>query len=91
VNKFQGIDVVLRMDWISKYNGLIICAKKIVKLIASIGKDLEYLAKSLVTDKTTSNKIVLNQLDATSTKDRRTVSEFLHVFSKGVTKYVTRS
>jgi hypothetical protein len=34
----------------------------------------------LITDKATSNQIVLNHLDAASTLDIRTVSEFLDVF-----------
>jgi hypothetical protein len=34
----------------------------------------------LVTDKATSNRVVLNQLDAASTMDVRTVSEFLDIF-----------
>jgi hypothetical protein len=49
-------------------------------LTHSSGKELEYVAENLVTDKATSNKMVLNQLDAASTMDIRTVSEFLDVF-----------
>jgi hypothetical protein len=40
------------------------------------------VAENLVIDKATSNRIVLNQLDATSTMDVRTVSEFPNVFSE---------
>jgi hypothetical protein len=40
------------------------CAKKAVRLIASSEKELEYVAENLVTDKATSNRIVLNHLDA---------------------------
>ena len=76
----KGIDVILGMDWLSKHNGLIDCAKKAVKLTASTGKVLEYVAEALVTDKAASNRIVLNQLDVTSTQDIRTVSEFPDVF-----------
>jgi hypothetical protein len=74
--------VILGMDWLRKHNGLIDCAKKVVRLTPSNGKELEYAAENLVTDKATSNRIVLNQLDATSTLDIRTVSEFLDVFPK---------
>jgi hypothetical protein len=42
-------------------------------------KELEYVAEHLVTDKATSNRIVLNHLDAVSTLDIRTVFEFLDV------------
>jgi hypothetical protein len=72
----KGIDVILGMDWLSKHNGLINCAKKAVRLTPSSGKELEYVAENLVTDKAASNRMVLNQLDATSTMDIRTVSEF---------------
>jgi hypothetical protein len=41
---------------------------------------VEYVVENLVTDKAASNKIVLNHLDAASTLDIRTVSEFLDVF-----------
>jgi hypothetical protein len=59
---------------------MINCAKKVVRLTTSSGKELEYVAENLATDKVAVNKIVLNQLDATSTQDIRTVSEFLDVF-----------
>jgi hypothetical protein len=51
----KGIDVILGMDWLSKHNGLINCAKKAVRLAASNGKELEYTADNLVTDKAASN------------------------------------
>jgi hypothetical protein len=76
----KGINVILGMDWLSKHHGQIDCAKKAVKLIASNGKELEYVAENLVTDKAASNQMVLNQLDAASIMDIRSVSEFLDVF-----------
>jgi hypothetical protein len=76
----KGIDVILGMDYLSKHNGLIDCAKKAVRLTLSSGKELEYVAENLVTDKAASNKIVLNHLDAASTLDIRIVSDFLDVF-----------
>jgi hypothetical protein len=60
----KGIDVILGMDYLSKHNGLIDCAKKAVRLTLSSGKELEYVAENLVMDKAASNKIVLNNLDA---------------------------
>jgi hypothetical protein len=68
------------MDLLSKHNGLIDCAKKVVRLTPSSGKELEYVAENLITDKAASNKIMLNHLDAASTLDIRTVSKFLDVF-----------
>jgi hypothetical protein len=72
--------VILGMDWLSKHNGMIDCAKKAVRLTPSSGKELEYVAENLVTDKAASNRIVFNHLDATSTLDIRTVSEYPNVF-----------
>jgi hypothetical protein len=59
---------------------MINCAKKAVRLTTSSGKEMEYVAENLVTDKAASNQVVLNQLDTASTMDVRTVSEFLDVF-----------
>jgi hypothetical protein len=41
---------------------------------------MEYVVENLVTDKAASNRVVLNQLDAASTMDVRTISEFPNVF-----------
>jgi hypothetical protein len=49
-------------------------------LTTSSGKELEYVVETMITDKATSNQIVLNHLDAASTLDIGTVSEFLDVF-----------
>jgi hypothetical protein len=42
--------------------------------------ELEYVAENLVMDKAASNIMVLNQLDAASARDIRTVFEFPDVF-----------
>jgi hypothetical protein len=49
------------------------------------GKELEYVAENLVTDKVASNRMVLNQLDAASTMDIRIASEFSDVFPEELT------
>jgi hypothetical protein len=72
--------VILRMDWLSKHKRMINYAKKAVKLTSRNGKEMEYVAENLVTDKAAFNRVVLNQLDAASTMDVRTVSEFPDVF-----------
>jgi hypothetical protein len=72
--------VILEMDWLSKHNGLIDCAKKEVRLTTRSGKELEYVAEDLVIDKAASKRIVLNHLDAASTLDIQAVSEFPDVF-----------
>jgi hypothetical protein len=87
----KGIDVIFGMDWLSKHIGLINCAKKAASLTPSSGKGLEYVVENLVTDKATSNRIVLNHLDAVSTLDIRIVSEYLDVFSRRIARYATGS
>jgi hypothetical protein len=72
--------VILGMDWLSKHNGLIDCAKKAVRLTPSGGKELEYVVENLVTDKVAFNRIVSNHLDVVSTLDIRTVFEYPDVF-----------
>jgi hypothetical protein len=74
--------VILGMDWLSKHNRLIDYAKKAVRLTSSSGKELEYVAEKLVTDKATSNRIVLNHLDVASTLDIRTISKYSDVFQE---------
>jgi hypothetical protein len=76
----KEIDVILGIDRLSKHKGMINCAKKAARLTTSSGKEMEYVAKNLVTDKAASNRVVLNQLDPASTMDVRTVSEFLDIF-----------
>jgi hypothetical protein len=68
--------VILGMDWLSKHDGLIGYAKNAVRLTPSSGKELEYVAENFITDKVPFNRIMLNHLDAVSTLDIRTVSEF---------------
>jgi hypothetical protein len=72
--------VIHGMDWLSKHNRLVDCAKKAIRLTPSSGKELEYVAENLVMNKAASNRIVLNHLDATSTLDIKTVSKYLDIF-----------
>jgi hypothetical protein len=47
----KGIDVILGMDWLSKHEVLIDCAKKSIKLTTSDGKELEFITELVVTAK----------------------------------------
>jgi hypothetical protein len=60
----KGIDVILGMDWLSKYKVLIDCAKKSVKLTTPEGKEMEFVAEPLVTAEGVANRAKVNQLDA---------------------------
>jgi hypothetical protein len=49
-------------------------------LTPSSGKELEYVAENMVTNKAASNRTMLNHLGVTSTLDIRIVSEYPDVF-----------
>jgi hypothetical protein len=60
----KGIDVILGMEWLSKCNALIDCAKKSVKLTTLDGKELEFVIEPVVTANRAANRAKVNQLDA---------------------------
>jgi hypothetical protein len=76
----KGIDVILRMVWLSKHKVLIDCAKKSVKLSTPDGKELEYVTEPVVTAKGAANRVMLNQLDASQGPKVPVVNEFPNVF-----------
>jgi hypothetical protein len=57
-------DVILGMDWLSKYKVLIDCAKKFVKMTTTEGKEMEFIAEPVVTAKGVANCVKVNQMDA---------------------------
>jgi hypothetical protein len=76
----KGIDVILWMDWLSKYKVLINCAKKSVKLTTLEGKEMEFVAEPVVTTKGVANRAKVNQLDASQGSEVPVVNKFLDVF-----------
>jgi hypothetical protein len=40
----KGIDIILGMDWLSKYDGVIQCARKAVKLTKKDGTSVQFVA-----------------------------------------------
>jgi hypothetical protein len=60
----KGIDVILRMDWLSNHIVLINCAKKSVKLTTPEGKGMEFVTELVVTAMGVANHVKVNQLDA---------------------------
>jgi hypothetical protein len=78
----NGIDVILGMDWLGKHKVLIDCAKKSVKLTTPGGKELQFIAESVVTAKGIANCAKLNQLDASQGSEVPVVNEFPDVFHK---------
>jgi hypothetical protein len=64
VLELKGVDVILRMDWLSKHKALIDCAKKSVRMTTPEGKEIEFITESVVTSKGAANCAKVNQLDA---------------------------
>jgi hypothetical protein len=60
----KGIDVILGMNWFSKHKVLIDYTKKSIKLTTLKGKEIEFVAESVVTVKGVANRAKVNQLDA---------------------------
>jgi hypothetical protein len=71
----KGIDVILGMDWLSKYDGVIQCARKAVRLTMRDGTTIKFLAM-VQTDQGS----MLNQAKAIALEDIRVVQEYLDVF-----------
>jgi hypothetical protein len=78
----KGIDIILRMDWLSKHKVLIDCAKNSIKLTTSDGKELEFVAEAVVTAKGVANHAKVYQMDASQGLEVPVVSEFPDVFPK---------
>jgi hypothetical protein len=68
------------MDWLGKHKVLIDYAKKSIKLTTPDGKELEFIAKPVVTAKGIANRVKLNQLDASQGSEVPVVNEFPDVF-----------
>jgi hypothetical protein len=78
--ELKGIDVILGIDWLSKYKVLIDCAKKSVKLTTPDGKELEFITELVVAAKGVANRAKVNQLDASQGSEVPVVDEFPDVF-----------
>jgi hypothetical protein len=67
---------------LSKHKVLIDCAKKSVQLTTRDGKELEFVAKLVVTAKGVANRAKVNQMDAILGSEVPVVNEFPDVFPK---------
>jgi hypothetical protein len=74
--ELKGIDIILGMDWLSKHKVLIDCAKKSVKMTTPDGKELEFVAKPVVTAKRVTNRAKVNQLDASQGSEIPVITKF---------------
>jgi hypothetical protein len=73
----KGIDIILGMDWLSKYDGVIQCTRKAVRLTKKDGTSVEFVA---MVQSSPDSK--LNQTKAIALKDIRVVQDYPDVFPK---------
>jgi hypothetical protein len=71
----MGIDIILGVDWLKKYDGVILCAKRAVRLTTEHGTTVEFSAV-MTTDQTS----MLNQVHGNSLMEIRVVQEYPDVF-----------
>jgi hypothetical protein len=71
----KGIDIILGMYWLSKYDGVIQFTRKVVKLTKKVGTSVEFVAM-VQSDQDS----VLNQTKAIALEDIRVVREYPDVF-----------
>jgi hypothetical protein len=71
----KGIDIIHGMDWLSKYDGVIQCARKAVKFTKKDGTSVEFVAMGQ-----SDQDSVLNQTKAIALEDIKVVQEYPDVF-----------
>jgi hypothetical protein len=71
----KGIDNILGMDWLRKYDGVILCAKRAIRLTKEDGTVVEFNAAMQVDQGS-----LLNQVQGTSLEEVRVVQEHPGVF-----------
>jgi hypothetical protein len=76
----KGIDVILGIDWLSKYKVPIDGAKKSFKMTTPEGDEMEFITELVVTAKGVANCAKVNQLDASQGSEVPVVNEFPDVF-----------
>jgi hypothetical protein len=71
----KGIDIILGMDWLRKYEGVILCAKRAIRLTKEDSTIVEFDA-AMQADQAS----LLNQVQGTSLEEIRVVQEYPDVF-----------
>jgi hypothetical protein len=71
----KAIDIILGMDWLRKYDRVILCAKRAIRLTKEDSTIVEFNA-TMQTDQAS----LLNHIQGTSLEEIRVVQEYLDVF-----------
>jgi hypothetical protein len=73
----KGINIILGMDWLRKYDRVILCAKREIRLTKEDDTIVEFNA-AIQADQVS----LLNKVQGTSLNEIRVVQEYLDVFPK---------
>ena len=78
----QGIDVILGINWLDKYQEVISCDKRTVKLVSPLGEEVVTELVSPEPRKGGCHQMVIDSKEADPLKTIKVVSEFPNVFPK---------
>jgi hypothetical protein len=78
----QWIDVILGINWLDKYQAVISCDKRTVKLVSPLGEEVVTELVSPEPRKGGCHQMVIDSKEADPLKTIKVVSEFLNVFPK---------
>jgi hypothetical protein len=78
----QVIDAILGMNWLDKYQAIISCDKRIIKLVSPLGEEVVAELVSPEPRKGGYHQMAIDSKEADSLETIRVVSEFPDVFSK---------
>jgi hypothetical protein len=71
----KGIDIILGMDWLGMYDGVIQCAKNVVRLTTKDGTTVEFVAAAQADQDS-----MLSQMKVTTLEEILVVQEYPDVF-----------
>jgi hypothetical protein len=78
----QGIDVILGINWLDKYQAVINCDKRTIKLVSPLGEEVVTELVSPEPRKEGCHQMTIDRKEANPLETIKVVSEFLDVFSK---------
>jgi hypothetical protein len=76
----QGIDVILGMNWLDKYQAIISCDKRIIKLVSPLGEEVVAELISPEPRKGSGHQMAIDSKEPNSLEIIKVVSEFPDVF-----------
>jgi hypothetical protein len=78
----QGIDVILGMNWLDKYQAVISCDKRTIKLVSPLGEEVVTELVPPVPKKVICYQMTIDSSEADPIESIKVVSEFPDVFPK---------